>query len=53
MIKIENFLDFNYKPIAFDISNVDKDALQNFGEIALLWAYIWLYRRLFCRMHHG
>ena len=29
MIKIENFLDFNYKPIAFDISNVDKDALQS------------------------
>lgn len=29
MIKIENFIDFNYKPIAFDISGLDKQDLKN------------------------
>lgn len=29
MTKIDNFLDFNYELIAFDISDVDKEALRN------------------------
>lgn len=29
MLKIEDFLDFNYEPIAFDISDVDKEKLRN------------------------
>lgn len=29
MLKIEDFIDFNYEPIAFDILDVDKEKLRN------------------------